>query len=47
MDFTDKESVRKFIKENDIRDIAQLNSMLFQFLVFSSRNSWKLNEMNT
>ncbi|MHA2079433.1 MAG: IS256 family transposase [Candidatus Thorarchaeota archaeon] len=28
MDFTDKEMLRKFIKDNDIRDIAQLNMVM-------------------
>lgn len=28
MDFTDKETLRKFIKDNDIRDIAQLNMII-------------------
>ena len=28
MDFTDKKMLRRFIKENDIRDIAQLNMFL-------------------
>ena len=30
MDFTNKDSVRQFIKENDITDIVSLNSMLKQ-----------------
>jgi len=30
LDFTNKDTVRQFIKENDIKDIAQLNSMLKQ-----------------
>ncbi len=28
MDFTDKQQVRQFIEENDIRDVATLNKML-------------------
>jgi len=30
LDFTDKNTVRQFIQENDIRDIADLNAMLKQ-----------------
>lgn len=30
LDFTDKNTVRQFIQENDIRDIAQLNALLRQ-----------------
>ena len=30
MDFTNKDSVRQFIKDNDITDIVSLNSMLKQ-----------------
>ena len=30
LDFTDKDSVKQFIQDNDIRDIAALNSMLKQ-----------------
>ena len=32
MDFTDKEMLRRFIKENDIRDIAQLIMLLKQMM---------------
>ena len=28
MDFTDKETLRKFLKDNDIRDIVQLNMLM-------------------
>ena len=28
MDFTDKETLRKFIKDNDIQDIVQLNMFI-------------------
>ena len=28
MDYTDRESVKDFIKENDIRDLAQLDTFL-------------------
>ncbi len=28
LDFTNRDAIRQFIKENDIKDIAQLNSML-------------------
>ena len=30
MDYTDRESVKDFIKENDIRDLAQLDTFLKQ-----------------
>ena len=47
LDFTNKDTVRQFILENDIRDIVQLNSMLFQFLVFSLRSFLKQSGTNT
>ncbi len=30
IDYTDRESVKEFIKENDIRDLAQLDTFLKQ-----------------
>jgi hypothetical protein len=43
MDYTDKQSVRTFVKENDIRDLAQLDIVLKQ--ITGVRRCLRLNEM--
>jgi len=54
MDFTNRDSVRQLIKENDITDIGQLNAMLKQisgvsilnFLRLSGTLTWVMTDMN-
>ena len=56
MDYTDRESLKDFIKENDIRDLAQLDTFLKQItgvvleemlvVLWLSRRKERLSEMN-